>query len=220
MRDQKFRPILLDSSQSRELLASFPEPSHISIAKALDHLDGHLQQFLRLSSFCCVATSDRAGNHDVSPRGDPPGSFKVLDRNTVCIADRPGDHRIDSLRHIAENPHVGMLFFVPGWSETVRLNGLAQLSVDDELLSMLAVQDRLPRLAIVVSVQVAYLHCSKAFKRAQFWEPSAFAQPGALPSFSRIVSDQVRLSSEQQARLDAYDAMSSREGLWEPVTPA
>ncbi len=208
----------LTPAESRALLDTFPKPAPFSLAKVLDHIDQHLAQFIELSTFCCIATSDRAGKHDVSPRGDPAGAILVLDRNTICIADRSGDHRVDSLHNIADNPRIGLLVFVPGCGDCVRVNGAAHLSVDPALLDQLAINGKPPRLAIVVTVETAYLHCAKAIKRAALWDTKRHVAPGTLPSFARIIAAQVPLTSTERATLADIDEGTGRNGAWQPET--
>ncbi len=209
-------PARLTPTQSRELLATFPKPAPFSLAKVLDHIDEYLAQFIELSTFCCISTSDCAGKHDVSPRGDPAGALLVTDPRTICIADRSGDHRIDSLRNIAENPRIGLLIFVPGSGDCVRVGGTAHLSVDPTLLARLAVNGKPPRIAIVVSVETAYLHCAKAIKRAGLWDPKRHVAPGTLPTFARIIAAQVALTATERSKLADLDEGIGRNGAWQP----
>ena len=101
----------------------YEEPALRAAQKVLDRLDTHCRNFIALSPFCILSTADAEGRADASPRGDPPGFVKVLDERTLLLPDRPGNNQIDSLRNVVENPGVGLLFFVPGMNETLRVNG-------------------------------------------------------------------------------------------------
>ena len=138
-----------------DLSALYPEPSGLAKAKQIDHLDQHCRRFIELSPFLCLGSAGAGGGTDVTPRGDPPGFVKVLDDKTLAIPDRPGNNRIDTIKNLLDHPQVGMIFFIPGISETLRVNGRARLSQDPALLQSMAVEGKLPKLAIVVHVEEA-----------------------------------------------------------------
>ena len=140
------------------LRALFGETHTLARLKCLDALDTHARAFVARSPFVCLSTQDAEGRADVSPRGDPPGFVAVLDERTLAIPDRPGNNRLDSLSNILANPSVGLLFLVPGFEETLRVNGRARLSRDPALLEPLAVAGRAPTLAILVAVDEVFLH--------------------------------------------------------------
>lgn len=211
------KPALLDDAAARALVATFPKPSDTAARKDIGRLDVYLRRFVELSPLCCISTSDEQGNQDVSPRGDPPGSFKVLDEHTLAIADRPGNNRIDNLGNLLRNPRIALIFFVPGIEEVARVNGTARLSVDPDLLQSMAVQGKPPRLAIVVTVESAFLHCAKAIKRAKLWDPAQHVPAATFPGIGRMIAEQLHLSPEETARREAMVARGYREGLWEPV---
>jgi len=210
-------PALLDAAGAAELVASYAPVSKTAAVKDIGRLDPHMSRFIALSPMCLVATADAAGKQDVTPRGDPPGAFKVLDEHTVALADRPGNNRLDTLRNLLENPEIALIFLLPGTNETVRLAGTARLSVDPSLLESMAVQGKVPKCAIVVSVRQAYLHCAKALLRSRLWTGD-YAQPkGTFPSISRMVGDQIGLSEEEKAQREAATEHAYREGLWAPI---
>jgi len=152
-----------------------------------------------------------------TPRGDPPGAFKVLDEHTIALADRPGNNRLDTLRNLLENPEIALIFLLPGTNETVRVAGTARLSTDAELLASMAVQGKTPKCAIVISVRQAYLHCAKALLRSKLWT-GEYAQPkGTFPSIARMVGDQVGMTEEQKKAGDARVEVAYRDGLWAPI---
>lgn len=211
-------PALLDDAGAAALVASYGAISKGAQLKDIGRIDAHMRRYIELSPFCCIATADRAGRQDVTPRGDPPGSFKVLDEHTVALADRPGNNRLDTLRNLLENPEVALIFMLPGIAETVRLAGTARLSTDAALLDSMAVQGARPRCAIVVSVRQAYLHCAKAFFRSKLWT-GEYAQPwGTFPSISRMVGDQIGLSEADKKVGEERTERAYRDGLWAPIT--
>ena len=209
---------LLDAAGAAALVASYAPVSPIAQKKDIGRIDVHMGRFIALSPICFITTADAAGKQDVTPRGDPPGSFKVLDEHTIVLADRPGNNRLDTLRNLLENPEVALIFLLPGIAETVRVAGTARLSVDPLLLASLAVQGKTPKCAIVVSVRQAYLHCAKAILRSRLWTGD-YAQPkGTFPSISRIVGEQVGMSEAEKAAGEARTERAYRDGLWAPIS--
>lgn len=208
------RPAVLDDAAACALLRSYAAVSVTAAQKDIGRIDAHLAKFIALAPICFVATADAAGKQDVTPRGDPPGSFKVLDSGTVAISDRPGNNRLDTLRNLLENPEIALIFLLPGTNETARIAGTAKLSVDPELLASMAVQGKAPKCAIVVTVRQAYFHCAKALLRSRLWT-GEYAQPkGTMPSISRMVGDQIGLSEEEKTRREAALEINYRDGLW------
>lgn len=195
------------------LLALFGPTSSIAAAKAIPRLEVHCRRFIALSPFLVIGSSDREGRADTSPKGDPPGFVRVLDDHTLAIPDRPGNNRLDTLRNIVENPEVAVIFFVPGVDETLRVNGRARLTTEPGLLASMAVQGKVPTLAIVVAVREAYLHCAKALKRSRLWDPAGRIERGTLPSLARMVHDQTR-STEDVAVLEQRIETSYRDRLY------
>ncbi|MEP6445877.1 MAG: MSMEG_1061 family FMN-dependent PPOX-type flavoprotein, partial [Hyphomicrobiales bacterium] len=144
----------------------FQPTSKLAIQKCQSQLDKHSIAFIKRSPFICIGTQDADGKADVSPRGDPVGFVQVLDQHTLAIPDRPGNNRLDTLSNIISNPSVGLLFIIPGFDETMRVNGQASLTKDPQLLSSMSVNDRNPKIAIVVKVTTVFIHCAKAFRRS------------------------------------------------------
>jgi PPOX class probable FMN-dependent enzyme len=210
-------PALLDAAGAAALVASYAAVSVTAAVKDIGRIDVHMRKFISLSPICLVATADASGKQDVTPRGDPPGSFVVFDEHTIAIADRPGNNRLDTLKNLLENPEIALIFLLPGTNETVRVAGTARLSVDPELLASMAVQGKEPKCAIVVSVRQAYLHCAKALLRSRLWTGD-YAQPkGTFPSISRMVGDQIGLSEEEKKKREAATEIAYRDGLWAPI---
>ncbi|MGR3712582.1 MAG: pyridoxamine 5'-phosphate oxidase family protein [Shimia sp.] len=196
--------ILQDEAALRAL---FP-PTHAAAAaaKCLDHLDSYAQDFIARAPFLCIGTQAQDGTADVSPRGDPCGFVKVLDDRTILIPDRPGNNRLDTLVNIVTQPSVGVLFMVPGFDETLLINGTAQVTNDPQVLALMEVQGRLPKVAIVVTVQEMYLHCAKAFRRAKLWDPEARQDRSVMPSLSKMILDQTTGAPKDPVEMAEIDA--------------
>lgn len=172
-------------------LRSLYHPTHaLAIQKCRSTLSEHAQAFIRRSPFLCIGTQNREGRADVSPRGDPVGFVRILDERTLAIPDRPGNNRLDTLANILSNPSVGLLFMVPGFDDTLRVNGRAVLSVDPDLLASLHVADRVPTLAIVVRIDEVFMHCAKAFRRSHLWSSEHRQDRADMPSLVKIILDE------------------------------
>jgi len=201
--------VVTDEAELRDLVGE-PVPRVAEKARpALDELD---RRWLAASPLCLLATAAADGSCDVSPRGDPPGSVLVLDDRTLVLPDRPGNRRVDSLGNVLGNPHVGLLFLVPGRGDTLRVNGRAELVRDAPFFDRLVVRGHRPRLALVVHVREVLYHCSKAFLRSAVWEPSSWA-PETVPSRARIAQALER-RGESLADLEAYYGARYADGLY------
>ncbi len=172
------------------LRAVMGHPMDLAVRKALPRLDKYCKVFVEHSPFLSLGTSNAAGQTDVSPRGDQPGFVLVLDDNTLFIPERPGNARYDSLLNIIANPQVGLLFFVPGYEDMLRVNGRAELIHDPALMARCAVNGKEPRVGIRVTVDEAYLHCAKALKRSQLWDASSQRDRAELPSLGKMILEQ------------------------------
>ncbi|HVV10332.1 pyridoxamine 5'-phosphate oxidase family protein [Amycolatopsis sp.] len=138
-------------------------------------------EWLAASPFCLIATSDATGACDVSPKGDPPGFTRVLDEGTIAIPDRPGNRRVDTFRNVLTNPHVGLVYFIPGRGDTLRINGRATLVRDAPFFDDMKVKGHRPKLALIVAVEQVFHHCSKAFLRSKLWKPESWEPESAPP---------------------------------------
>ena len=210
-------PALLDAAGAAALVGSYAAVSKGAAMKDIGRIDVHMGRFIGLSPLCLIATADASGRQDVTPRGDPPGSFKVLDERTIALADRPGNNRLDTLKNLLENPEIALIFLIPGIADTVRVAGTARLSVDPELMASMAVQGKEPKCAIVISVRQAYLHCAKALLRSKLWQPDYVQPRGTFPSISRMVGDQIGLSEEDKKTGEARTERAYKDGLWAPI---
>ena len=211
-------PALLDKGGAAALVASYAAVSKTAAIKDIGRIDGHMGRFIALSPMCLVATADATGKQDVTPRGDPPGAFKVLDERTIALADRPGNNRLDTLKNILENPEIALIFLLPGIAETVRVAGTARLSVEPALLASMAVQGKEPKCAIVISVRQAYLHCAKALLRSRLWSGD-YAQPReTFPSIGRMVGEQIGLTEDEKKAAEVRNERAYTDGLWAPIS--
>ena len=183
-----FRDLVTEEKDLRALLGT---PSDIAVRKQISRLDMHCRAVIAHAPFVVLATAGADGRCDVSPKGDPAGFVRVLDDTHLAIPDRPGNKRLDGMRNILANPHVGLLFLVPARGETLRVNGRACITRDADLLATMAVDGKVPSLAIGVEVEEVFLHCAKAFKRSGLWEPSRWPDLADLCSSAKMFHDQV-----------------------------
>lgn len=171
-----------------QLQALYGERMPASVIKEIDHLNAHYRALIDVSPFVVIATSGPEGL-DCSPKGDPAGFVRVLDDKTLAIPDRPGNNRIDGFRNIVRDPRIALLFLIPGVGETLRINGRASISVDPELMAGFAMNGKLPRCVLLVHVESAYFHCSKAIVRSRLWDDSTRIDRKSLPSTGTIIAE-------------------------------
>lgn len=160
-----YRPITMD--RVREIIG-YPPP--FIADKKETRIGEFVARFIAHSTFYCLATTDDAGNVDVSPKGDPPGAVRVLDPWTLAIPDRPGNKAADTFENLSRNPGVGMVFLVPGLREVVRVNGDAFVTDEPDLLEMLGSEGKPAVLATIVRVKEVFGQCGKAVIRARLWD--------------------------------------------------
>lgn len=171
-----------------------------SFVKETDHIHPVYRPFIESAPFAILASSG-SGGLDASPRGDEAGFVHIEDSKTLFLPDRRGNNRIDTLRNIVEDPRVALLFLVPGVGETLRVNGTAQISVQPDLLQRFAVEGRLPRSVLRITVTSVYFQCSRAVIRAGLWDVSRHVERSALPTAGQILKE----ISAAQIDGDAYD---------------
>ena len=188
-------------------------PGAASLAKERDHLVDVHREWLAVSRFLLLATAGADGTCDVSPKGDPAGFVHVVDDRTVAIPERPGNGRVDGWRNVLENPHVGLIFLIPGRNDTLRINGRARLVRDAGYFDALAVRGRRPLLACEVAVDQVFFHCPKAFMRSELW--AAGPPPGAdrLPSVAAIAKQLAR-PDEPLEQIEEYYGASYAQRLY------
>ena len=196
---------ITSAGELRDLLGV---PTGRAVTKERTRLHPVDREWLALSPFCIVATSDADGNCDSSPKGDPAGHLvHVLDDATVAIAERPGNKRADGYLNILANPHVGIISLIPGRNETLRINGRGRLLRDAPFFDDLAVRGRRPVLALLVEVEQIFFHCPKAFLRSKLWQPDSW-QPDALASHATLVK-RVQETPETLEELEEYYAVAN-----------
>ena len=156
-------------------------------AKIADRLNALTRQFIERSPFVCVATTSPEGGLDVSPRGDPPGFVRVLDDDTLLLPERPGNRIADTLTNLLSDPRIALLFLIPGVGDTFRVNGEAVIVDDPELLALSAVEGKVPRLGILITVREAYTQCAKALIRSDLWNSEHHVDRSELPSAGQIL---------------------------------
>ena len=190
-------------TSEEDLRAIMGEPVHeLVMVKSSDSLTGPMKKYIELSPFVCLATHEKNGSSDVSPRGDAPGFVHILNSKTLVIPDRPGNKRLDSVVNIINQPNVALLFMIPGVLETLRVNGKGIISTDPELLQRFEVNGKLPALVIVVTVEEALGHCSKAFRRSKLWQSDYMAKDKA-PSLTELMSGHLQLDADTTDMLNA-----------------
>ena len=195
-----------------ELRGVYRPPAPRAGQKVLDRLDVHCRDFIALSPFCVLSSSNADGQADASPRGDPPGFVKVLDERTLLLPDRPGNNQVDSLQNIVENPGVGLLFFVPGMNETLRVKGKAEITTDPGLLEPLTVSGKAPLSGLKVSVEEAFLHCGRALIRGRIWDAKAQIDRSSYPSYGQVLADQIAGADARE--IDADEDKANRQRLY------
>jgi len=198
-----------------ELRAIIGEPSELVQAKLADRLNELTLQFIERSPFVCVATARPDGGIDVSPRGDPAGFVTVIDDHTLLVPERPGNKLADTLTNLLHDPRIALLFLIPGVGDTFRVNGTAVITDDEELLSASAVDGKLPRLGLVVSVTEAYTQCAKALIRSDLWNPERHVERSELPRhgdiLKRIRLPDLDVERHERERAERY---ARGEGLY------
>ena len=199
-----------------ELRAKFGEVHPLASAKSRPALDKYSRQFIALSPFLVISTADTQGRADLSPRGDPPGFVRVIDDTTILVPDRPGNNRLDTMANITANPNVGLLFFVPGFEDTLRLNGKARITDDPALLSACTVNGKQPVVGILVTVEEVFLHCAKALKRSKLWDPASRQDRAQMPTIARMILEQTStpVAEPEAARIDAAVEEEYRTALY------
>ncbi len=173
------------SDSSRYVLSSidqlrtlYREPSRLVQNKVKATLDPMSIGFVARCTFLVIATTNRDGRLDVSPRGGPPGFVRILDSGAIAIPDLNGNNLIDTLGNIVETAQAGCLLVVPGRDETLRINGPAHVSVDPALLASFEDQLRTPKTVIVIEPVEVFVHCAKAFRRGGVWDPATWPTAG------------------------------------------
>jgi PPOX class probable FMN-dependent enzyme len=197
-----FQHIIQTEAELREILGY---AGKVARNKVLPEIDDICRAFIEKSTFVLLGSTDAAGNMDVSPKGDPAGFVQVMDSKTLLIPDRPGNQRGDTLSNLLQNPHIGLLFLVPGRKDTLRVNGTAQIVRDDAVRGRFVMQGKAPLFVIAVTVREVFFHCTKCVVRSGLW--ASEREPDALVSFGAAL---VRHASLDISAEEA-DAMMAEE---------
>ncbi len=181
--------LVADKATVREIVG---EPIPIVRNKEMPKLDKYCRQFIEMSPFLCLGTAGADGHIDMSPRGDPPGFVRILDDHTLLMPDRQGNQRVDSMLNITENPRIGLIFFLPGVEETLRIRGSVSITRDPDLLAPLALNGKTPKLGLLVEIEQVFFQCAKALIRSKLWDPATRIERSEFPTFGQIARDQRR----------------------------
>ena len=179
---------------SAELRSLYGTPPERSARKVLPTLDTYCKNFIALSPFVLLGSTDGAGNADVSPRGERPGFTVILDDMTILLPDRPGNNRLDTLENLIVSPAIGLLFLVPRFEEMLRVNGNAEIRDDADFLMRFEVGGRRPATVLLVRIKEAYLHCAKSVMRSRLWSAESHADRTLLPSMGKMLKEHARLN--------------------------
>ena len=186
---------------AEDLCERFGPPEDLTVKHKLPYIDEAAARFLAQCPFVIVATADAQGRCDASPKGDPPGFIHIADERTLYLPDRSGNKMFQSITNIMENPHVGMIFLIPGEEWTMRINGQARIVDDPPILEKLSARGRPAQLAIEVKIEECFFHCSRSFKRAELWNPERF-QKYAGESWGKILAQRTNLASDKVELLE------------------
>ena len=189
---------MIDSKDTLRTL--YPPAKERSLKKQIGHLDRHCLRFVGLSPFVILASGNKEGHFDASPRGGEPGFVKAPDSATLLIPDAPGNNRLDTLENILGTGRVGLLFLIPGVDETLRVNGKARLIDDAGVLLRFRNEKRTPKLVIEVKVENVYLHCAKALMRSNLWDPASRVERSMLPTMGQMLNDQTGIQAPAETR--------------------
>ncbi|MDX3002017.1 pyridoxamine 5'-phosphate oxidase family protein [Kribbella solani] len=205
-------PGLVEITTHDELREVVPPPLGAAVQKERKELHDLDIDLLAGSPFCLIATSDADGNCDVSPKGDPAGFTKVLDRTTIAIPERAGNRRVDGFVNVLGNPHVGLIFFIPGRTDTLRINGRARIVKEAPFFDDMVVKGNRPQLALLVEIEQIFHHCSKSFLRSKLWKPETW-NPESVPSRAAISKALERPESDL-ATLETYYGAQYEESIY------
>ena len=192
---QRFEDVITNEKDFREIMG---HPSELVTRKTLDYIDGNSRLFIEQSPFIVISSSDKNGNFDSSPKGDPPGFVKVLDEKTLAVPDRLGNRRADTFMNVLDNPKVGLIFLIPGIRETLRVSGQAQIVRDKRVLEMLSYKSKLPNLAMIVHVEETFMHCAKCIIRSNLWDNIDENAPRSVPTLAKSMVDSGKLEKSYQ----------------------
>ncbi len=193
--------LIKDISEFRE---RYGDTTYTIYDKSSSFLSAPMQKFIRLSPFCVVSSQDAEGHSDITPRGDPAGFVEIVTPKLLLIPDRPGNQRFDTFRNILSHPPVSVLFMIPGVFDTLRVNGRGLVTRDPELLERCAIKERVPPVGLLIEIEEAYGHCSKAIRRSGIWNLETQIDRKLAPSLAEL------MSSHQNYEQGVLDDMEER----------
>ncbi|WP_234859161.1 MSMEG_1061 family FMN-dependent PPOX-type flavoprotein [Aquimarina aquimarini] len=182
----EFKEIIKTEEQFRKIMG---HPSEMVKQKTIDYIDSNSQDFINRSPFIMIASSDLDGNFDISPKGDPSGFVKILNKKTIAIPDRLGNRKGDTFMNVLKNPNVGLIFLIPGVKETLRISGEAQIVADLEIREQLSYKSKLPKLVLIVTVKEVFMHCAKCIIRSKLWEHTNIENKSTISVLANYLSD-------------------------------
>jgi uncharacterized protein len=195
------------------LRSRIPQPNAPTLAKILPALDDQARAFIQRSPLLLMATRDAEGAVDVSPKGDAPGFAHIEDETTLLLPERPGNNIAFGLQNILATRSIGLIFLLPGTGETFRVNGIASIHDDEDLLARLGTPERPALLAIRVRITRCFFHCARAFNRGQVWNPDSWDAPRKI-SFGKIISPRIGGDDALASMIDSFVAKADTENLW------
>jgi PPOX class probable FMN-dependent enzyme len=197
-----------------ELRAIVGEPLERTAKKERPTLDERDAAFIAACPFLVMATAGEDGSSDASPKGGPPGFVRVLDESRLVVPEFPGNRRLDGLQNLVGRPGVGLLFMIPGITETLRVNGVARLTRDPDVLDPCAVDGRRPWFVVGVEVRQVFSHCSKAFLRSGLWDHTGWPDPQTIGSPSRTISERAAVEGRSEVDVRRDVDREYRPGLY------
>lgn len=181
--------------------------------KVVDRIDDGAREFIATSPFAVVATNGPAGT-DASPRGGPPGFVAVLDEHRIALGDLAGNRKLDTFENVLANPEVGLIFFIPGLGETMRVNGRASLTTAPDVLAACAYEGFEPEVALGIDVREVYIHCAKALRRSRLWDPATWPDADGRPRPAQILKGHLELDVDPDL-IEADLEKNYVETIWE-----
>lgn len=206
----RFKDVVTTEDQLRAIIG---HAEGGAVTKVIGRLDDHCRRFIARSPFIVIASGSSQVGVDVSPKGDPAGFVRVLDDTTLAIPDRPGNNRLDTFTNLLRNPAVSVIFFVPARKETLRVGGRASLVRDEELRQSMAIEGKVPELALVIDIDRVFFHCAKCMVRSHLWEPAKWPDTTGLSSLGEALRDHAKLHYSAR-EIDDYLAKDEKEGLY------
>ena len=202
---------IVDTRQRlRELLE---EPDAGVTEKDLDHLNEVARRFVAMSPFLLLSTKGADGRMDVSPKGDPGGFVEVFDNKTLIIPDRLGNQRVDTFENLLVDPSIGLLFLIPGHAETPRVSGTAKIVLDSSVQERHVVNGKKPLLALVVTVEQVFMHCSKCLVRSRLWQTEHWPTRRSAPTLAEWVHS-VNLPQHSVEQLQSWHDKDATQRLY------